>query len=108
MKKLGIEMDKVKKEMLGMKWREMLSALSQQKEAEEGNPPMTGLEELQKVKGFPIVTEGKFYLICPKSEMAQEEEETDVTDVKGMFGGFAKKMMKKKKKEEKDNFSFRF
>jgi len=111
MKKLGIDIDEIKKEVLGLKWREMLSALSKQEESAEGTPPMTGLQELQKIKGFPIVTEGKFYFTGPKQEMAeeeQEEEETDVTDVKGLFGGFAKKALKKKKKEKKDNFAFRF
>jgi len=111
MKKLGIDIDEIKKEVLGMKWREMLAALSKQEEAAEGSPPLTGLQELQKIKGFPIITEGKFYLIVPKQDMAegaQEEEETDVTDVKGLFGGFAKKALKKKKKEKKDNFAFRF
>ncbi len=118
MEKIGLSMDEMQSEMLGTQWMNMFRAMDKGASAPE-IADQEELKELAKIKGYPIVTDGKFFISSNKKKMEpeeeQQEEETEITDVGGLFGGFVKKAlekkMKKKKKPQKSkglqpNFSF--
>jgi hypothetical protein len=51
---------------------------------------------MQKIKGYPIVIDGKYFVSGEKPAGAEAEEEPAATDVKGRLGGMFKKALKKK------------
>ncbi len=105
LKKLGLDQTAELKDMLGTKWLKMFSALSRQPQ-NEAEPAPAAIKEIQKIKGYPILVDGAFYVIAPKNTEenekaeAEDEEEDSGGGLKGMFGRFAKKKLKKKKKKD--------
>ncbi|MGD9489437.1 MAG: hypothetical protein AB7W47_15570 [Calditrichaceae bacterium] len=110
MKKIGMNMDQDTRELLGMNWLSVFKKMNQDQRDELSENDAAVAREMGKIKGYPIVIDGKYYTIRPKAEnqgedenKEQEENAQDVTDMKGMFGGFAKKIATKKEKAPEDD-----
>jgi len=95
LEKIGIEAGKKDQDVLGTSWMALLDSFGQAK----GRPShdfSKAEEEMQKIKGYPIVIDGKYFVSGDKPAGAAAEEEPAATDVKGRLGGMFKKALKKK------------
>lgn len=101
MEKLGIDIEKLQEDILGTKWLELLDSFSLQK-GKARRDFSKAAEEMQKIKGYPVVTDGKYYVTGqkPQGEAGAAEQEEQPKDARGVLGGFAKKMLKKKPAEQ--------
>jgi len=104
LKRLGIDMDEFQQEILGTNWFSVFRGLSQ---AERG--PMEDAsvysKEMKKIKGYPVVIDGKYFT---SREGGKEEEGEKPKSVKKMFGKFAKKAIKKKPKDIEEEPAFTY
>jgi hypothetical protein len=94
--KIGVNIDQMQQDVLGTRWLSILDSFSM-KRGEAPRDFSNAAGELQKIKGYPIVTDGKYYATGQKGagESGEKGEET-ATDVKGAIGGLLKKTLKKK------------
>ena len=100
---MGIDMEEIEREnVLGLHWLQLLGQINQERSQKPTADSPEWVNELQKLEGYPIVVDGKYFVIRPKTESEQAEEESsgDPTDVKGALGGFMKKKVFGKKKKE--------
>jgi hypothetical protein len=106
-KALGLDVDGMTQKILGTDWFAALKAFQGQSSG-ANSPADNSLEELKKIKGYPVLIDGRYFAIRPKTEdeNAEAEEDVDVSDPAGMFGKFAKKSLFGKKKEEKEEPTF--
>jgi hypothetical protein len=96
MEKIGLNVEKSQQDILGTSWLSILDSFGKAK----GQPSRDfskAAQEMQKIKGYPIVVDGKYFVTGQKavgegSEGGQEEAQ----DVKGRIGGLLKKTLKKK------------
>ncbi len=99
MEKVGLEPGKKEEDVLGVRWMDILDSFGRSK----GRPRRDYSKaeaELQKIKGYPIVVDGKYFVSSEKpAGMAEEEEQPAATDVRGRLGGLLKKTLKKKPAE---------
>jgi len=94
LEKIGVEMGKMEEDVLGVRWLSILDSFSLAK----GRPSRDyskAAHEIQKIKGYPVVIDGK-YFVSGEKPAASAEEEPAATDVKGRLGGLLKKTLKKK------------
>ncbi|MFZ2053042.1 MAG: hypothetical protein WAU81_02485 [Candidatus Aminicenantales bacterium] len=96
LEKIGVDIDQMQQDVLGVRWLAILDSFSMKR----GGAPRDfskAAGEMQKIKGYPIVTDGKYFATSqkPAGESAEKEEET-AKDVKGALGGLLKKTLKKK------------
>jgi hypothetical protein len=107
MKKIGLEIDLQQQEILGSNWLALLMQMDQEGEA-PSQEMSTFAGEMKKIKGYPILVDGKYYQT--KEGGPAEEAEEEGGGVKKMFGGFAKKALKKslsrKKKGNEPAFTY--
>ncbi len=109
MKAIGLDMDieDVSDDILGVNWLSMFGQMGRGSVEAPDAESAAIAKEMQKIKGYPVVIDGSYFVIAPKEEQEEEEEEettVDVTDVGGLFGAIAKKAIEsetKKPKEEK-------
>lgn len=97
LEKIGVEIGKMEEDVLGVRWLSILDSFSLAK----GQPRRDyskAEREMQKIKGYPIVIDGK-YFVSGEKPAASAEEEPAATDVKGRLGGLLKKTLKKKPAE---------
>lgn len=100
MQKLGINLDQSQRDILGMSWMTMLDAFGRPRSKPKQDLSQAAAE-MQKIKGYPIVIDGKYDVASQKpagaagGETAQAEEESP-KGVTGAVGGFLKKTLKKK------------
>ncbi|MDH7512962.1 MAG: hypothetical protein QHH14_08450 [Clostridiales bacterium] len=97
LEKLGIEAGKMEEDVLGVRWMAILDSFGQMK----GRPSRDyskAASEMEKIKGYPVVIDGKYFISGekPAGAAAEPEEEPSATDVKGRLGGLLKKTLKKK------------
>lgn len=97
LEKIGIDLGKKEADVLGTGWLALLDSFGQAK----GRPRRDYSKaeaEMQKIKGYPIVIDGKYFVSSekPAGTAAEAEEEPAATDVKGRLGGLLKKAVKKK------------
>jgi hypothetical protein len=95
LEKVGVDVGKMEQDVLGVKWMAILDSFGQA----EGRPSRDyskAAAEMQKIKGYPVVIDGKYFLSGEKPAGGTAEEEPAATDVKGRLGGFLKKALKKK------------
>lgn len=99
LEKLGLEVGKIEEDVLGVRWMTILDSFGQAK----GRPShdySKAESEMQKIKGYPVVIEGKYFVSGEKpAGAAEEEEQPSATDVKSRLGGLLKKTIKKKPAE---------
>jgi hypothetical protein len=94
--KIGVNIDQMQQDILGTKWMAILDSFSMKRSgAPRDFSKASG--EMQKIKGYPIVTDGQYFVTGqkPAGESGEKAEETP-TDVKGAIGGLLKKSLKKK------------
>ncbi len=95
LEKLGIDVEPSQRDMLGLSWMSMLDAFGRPGAKPQQDYSKTAAE-MQKIKGYPIVIDGKYDVKSVKpqgsagGETAESEEESP-KDVKGTIGGFLKK-----------------
>lgn len=100
LEKIGIDVDKMQQDILGTNWLALLGTMSRDKG--KAHPDTSKFaQEMQKIKGYPIVTDGKYYSTRqkPTTESAEKEQEETPKDVKGALGGLLKKTLKQKPKQ---------
>ena len=96
MQKIGLNVEKTEQDILGTSWLSILDSLGKAK-GQPGRDYSKAAGEMQKIKGYPIVIDGKYFTTGQKAggEGAGESQE-EATDVKGRIGGLLKKTLKKK------------
>lgn len=98
MKKLGINLTDQQKELLGTEWISLLNKMKPaDKSANQNDMSKVDYSQMNKIKGYPVVIDGRFFEILPQKEESKKEEKTKPKrSVRGMFGRLAKKVIKKK------------
>ncbi len=100
MKALGLDLTGTQQEILGTHWMSLFTQMNKQSQGPDYSDSKYATE-MQKIKGYPVLIDGHFYVINPNqpSEKGGEEESSsEPTSMGGLFGKFAKKAMKKESK----------
>jgi hypothetical protein len=97
LEKLGVDIGKTEQDILGTRWLAILDTFGQTRGRTDRDVSKFS-QEMAKIKGYPIVTDGKYFSTGQKQagETAEKEEKGTPTDVKGAVGGLLKKTLKKK------------
>ncbi len=117
-KAAGFEMDMQSREMLGTQWLAMFRGLNHSAGAEKKVDESAWAKEMKKIKGYPVLTNGRYFTFRQnkqKKKVEKEEENDDTPDFtnpKSVFGSIMKSAFKKNKKKKKSkvrkaDFSFR-
>ncbi len=100
-KKIGIEIDTQHSEMLGTQWMNMFRALNPGTNRDYDTDSEKWKSEMQKIKGYPVLTNGKYYALRieqkEESEEKVTEEKPDYRNPRKLFGSIMKKSFGKKK-----------
>ena len=96
MEKIGLNVEKTQQDILGTSWLSIFDSLGKAK-GQPGRDYSKAGAEMQKIKGYPIVVDGKYFVTGQKAagEGAEGGQE-EAKDVKGAIGGLLKKTLKKK------------
>jgi hypothetical protein len=106
MRRLGIDIDSIHQDILGTNWL----ALFTQMDDGGGNARQDvsdSSKEMQKIEGYPVIIDGKYYATKQGGEEEGDGEE-EGGGVKKMLGGFAKKALKKSKKKDSNAPAFSY
>ena len=100
MKAVGLDQEKMTQDVLGSSWMSMLDGMN----AAKGRPGVSpdaakAAVEMKKIKGYPIVIDGKYFASSEKPKGEEGEEPSKG----GLLGGLAKKVLKKKPSEAETN-----
>jgi hypothetical protein len=97
--KVGLNVEKTQEDVLGMKWMAILDSFGKTK-GQPSRDYSKAAQEMQKIKGYPIVIDGKYFVTGQKAEgEGAEGGQEEAQDVKEKVGGFLKKALKKKPAE---------
>ena len=99
MQRLGFDVDELQQDILGTNWLSILSSMGKGGTAPQADGPQFS-QEMNKIEGYPVVIDGKYYAKREGGE--EDEEEAGAGDVKGMLGKFAKKAIGGKKKDDNE------
>jgi hypothetical protein len=93
MKAVGLDQEKLQQDVLGTNWMTLLDSMN----AAKGRPGASldaskTVAEMKKIKGYPVVIDGKYTVTSDKPKGDAQEEGGS----KGLLGGLAKKVLKKK------------
>ena len=109
MKAIGIDMsdmEDMRDDILGINWLSMFSQMGKNSVEAPDMESAYISKEMQKIEGYPIVIDGRYYVIAPQEEEPQEKEEeettVDVTDMGSLFGAVAKQVVKSETEEPKE------
>ncbi len=106
-KAAGFDIDMQSQEMLGTQWLAMFRGLNHSTGAEKKVDESAWTKEMKKIKGYPVLTNGKYFSTRQKNqedkvENEDEEDDTpDFTNPKSVFGSIMKSAFKKNKKKAK-------
>ncbi|MFC2141566.1 hypothetical protein ACFLR7_01360 [Acidobacteriota bacterium] len=101
MQRLGFDVDELQQAILGTNWLSILSSMGKGGMAPQADGSQFS-QEMNKIEGYPVIIDGKYYAKREGGEEDEEEEESDAGDVKGMLGKFAKKAIGGKKKDDNE------
>jgi hypothetical protein len=107
LKALGLDADKLQQDILGSSWLDIFQSLSMKPQPGAQRDVTRFEKEMAKIKGYPVLIDGRYFDTSPKPEVRSQEEERGVG---GMLGGLAKKALKKKApadEEEEPSLSYR-
>jgi len=96
LEKIGLNVEKSQQDILGTSWLSVLDSLGKAK-GQPGRDTSKAAQEMQKIKGYPIVVDGQYFISGQKATGEGGQEEA--TDVKAKVGGLLKKTLKKKPAE---------
>jgi hypothetical protein len=99
MENLGIDGDSLQQAILGTNWLTLLGSMSEEDQQHRYKDADLS-EEMQKIDGYPVIIDGRYFTIREGGE--GEDEENTGSDVKKMIGGFAKKVLKKRSKDKNE------
>ena len=103
LKAMGIDADKVQRDILGTEWIALLSGLDPLGGGSKMKPDAAKFaQEMGKIKGYSIVIDGK-YFPAPKPKAAEPKEEGGVSSVGGALGKLGKGLLKKKADPAEEN-----
>ena len=106
MKKLGIDIDSIQQDILGANWLVLFTQMDNS--GSSAQQDMSDFsKEMQKIDGYPVIIDGKYYATKQGGE-EEEDGEEDGGGVKKMLGGFAKKALKKSKKQDPNEPAFSY
>ncbi len=102
LKAMGLDADKLQRDVLGTEWIAIMAGL----DPASGGAKMKldaaqAAREMSKIKGYPILIDGK-YLPAPKAKPAEAQEETG-GGISGKLGQLGKSLLKKKPNPEEAN-----
>ncbi len=98
LKAIGIDIDQMQRDVLGLGWMSMLQAMNPTGGASKFDASKT-VKEMKKLEGYPIVVDGKYKVAReggPKQEAPAEEEKP--RGLGGLLGKAASKALTKKDK----------
>ncbi len=101
LKKVGLDMDVQTEAILGLNWIQMFQAMSQGNQQQANFSESKWVKEMKKIKGFPVIIDGKYYATRPGGKKEMKEKKSTGFDFKnptGMFGNMLKKKLKEKSK----------
>ena len=104
MKSLGFDLDSTQEQILGLNWLSMLGSLGEAGSGAQSDASQFS-DEMKKIKGYPVVIDGKYYSTKEGGEDAQGE---DQGNMKRMIGGLAKKALKRKSQNSAEEPSFTY
>ncbi len=99
LKAMGITADSLEQDITGASWMRMLTALKPTEPQPKADTAAFGAE-MKKIKGYPIIIDGKFFVTTqggPQAEQPQEESGG------GLLGKLGKGIFGKKKAEDTAN-----
>lgn len=100
LEKLGIKVEEQQQDILGTKWLGLLDSFKPGSRKPERDTSKFA-SEMQKIKGYPILIDGKYDVAGQKPEGAGvEAQQEESKDVRGRIGGLLKKTLKKPKEPE--------
>jgi len=104
MKKIGMPVDEMRDAILGTNWMGMFQQMGKNKQENTDFENARLVNEMKKIKGYPVLIDGNFFAILPEEEKKEEEDEesVDVTDVGGLFGSLVKKAVTEETEPKKD------
>ena len=104
LEKVGFGKDSEMESVLGLNWLQMFRTMHRQPDAQGKIVNKSWAKEMAKIKGYPVVVDGAFYVsVSGKKGVKKEKESFDFNDVGGMFGGMLKNKLKKKKEAAAKN-----
>jgi len=106
MQRLGWNMDSTQQAILGTNWMAVLGSLGQGG-SERNQDSSQFASELSKIKGYPVVIDGKYFAVR-EGEVKQEEKKDEGSGLKGKLGSFAKKAMIKDSKTDVNEPAFSY
>lgn len=106
MKRLGFDIDAIQQDILGTNWLAIFSQMSDDGASTQQDVP-DFTKEMQKIEGYPVIIDGKYYSAKQGGE-EEEDGEEEGGGVKKMLGGFAKKVLKKSKKQDSNEPAFSY
>jgi hypothetical protein len=104
MSNMGVDYSELQQDILGTTWMTMFSQMDQQSSSKKSSADFSG--EMGKIKGYPVVIDGKYYSKKEGGEGAAGQEEGK--NVRKMLGNFAKKALSKKSAGSADEPAFAY
>jgi hypothetical protein len=102
LKAMGMDADKLQRDVLGTEWIAIMTSLDPMSGGAKRSPEAAVVSrEMAKLKGYPIVIDGK-YFPAPKAKPAEEKEE-GVSSIGGGLAKLGKGLLKKKPNPEEAN-----
>ncbi len=98
LEKVGFGRNSEMEAVLGLNWLQMFRTMHRQSNTQENIANKSWAKEMAKIKGYPVVVDGAFYVsVSGKKGVEKEKEAFDFNDVGGMFGNMLKNKLKKRK-----------
>jgi hypothetical protein len=95
LKAIGLDADKLQQDVLGTQWMALLSGFDPAGGGAKMDAKTASVaQEMRKIEGYPIVTDGK-YFPAPKAQAVQAEQEQG-GGIGGALGKIGGKLLKKK------------
>lgn len=106
-KAMGLDIDKMTSDVLGTRWLAMMQSFGAGAGADSGKDQLSPeesrfVEEMKKIEGYPVVTDGKYFTTGQKQPAKEGEEsgKEESESIEGKVGKLASGLFKKKPKAE--------
>jgi len=104
LKKIDLNIDQVQKDVLGTEWLSLLGSMNPADGGKSSLSPKGNqvAQEMKKIQGYPIVTDGKYFVTGTAKAQGSKDEESGGGGISGALGKFASKALKKKPNPEEE------